>query len=175
MIYKPVPTIISEIVSEVRSSVGLKNGAPYFDFGTTNEVVNRLMEKTNSPDLYSKKYPLIWMLINDALEEDVQPKLATPRLFKDLTIIFCTETKSEYTSAERYEKTIMPILRPLYESFMYYLGKNQSLISDNYNHGYYENLFWGRNGVYGREGNVFNDRIDAIIIDNLDLRVKQTC
>jgi len=40
-----------------------------------------------------------------------------------------------------------------------------------------DRLFWGRSGLYGNEGNIFNDHLDAIEIQNLSLslRLNKNC
>lgn len=171
MTYKPVPYVIGEVVAEVA-----KKFTVYYDYGTTLEVVNRLSVKSESSQFFDKKYPLIWMLIGDNIKEEIDYNKAIKRKAIGVSIIICSQTKREYSSKERYEHLFIPVLRPLYDEFIKQLKLNKSIGSENkYNHTYYENLFWGRNGLYGREGNIFNDMIDAIVIDDLDLLVLQNC
>lgn len=171
MIYRPIVDIIKDVVAAVAV-----NTPVFYDYGTTLEVTNRLRQKTDSDNYYDKKYPLIWYLIGDSVKEEIDDKKATRRKVVENSIIICTETRAEYSSEERYTKVFKPILRPLYDSFIYELKLNKELRSlDSYNHAYYENLFWGKNGLYGHEGNIFNDKIDAIIIDSLDLLIIETC
>lgn len=176
MIYRPIVDIIGDVVSDVRLDFTQDNIIPFYDYGTTLEVVNRLSAKTKSDDFYDKKYPLIWYLIGDSIKEEVDNKKSIKRQVTDISIIICTETNAEYTSEERYTNVIKPILRPLYDSFMSKLKLNKQLKSiDGFKHNYFENLYWGRNGLYGHEGNIFNDLIDAIIIDSMDLFIIETC
>lgn len=171
MIYKPLAYIIEDIVAKVALSFSC-----FYDFGTTNEVVNRLTAKTESDTHFDKKYPLIWFVIGNSVEEEVNPRAAVRRSATDVSIIICTETLAEYTSRERYANNFIPILRPLYDAFLHELSFNKEVKSKNgFVHSYYENLFWGRNGLYGNEGNIFNDRLDAIIIDKLELLVIESC
>lgn len=176
MTYNPLSYLIENIVDQVRLNYAEEKVLPYFDFGVTLEVVNRLKLKTESDLFYDKKYPLVWHLINGNVSEKVDYSKTNPREAQDVTIIICTQTSNDYTSRDRYENTFIPTLRPIYDLFMYYLRKSKELKStDNYTHSYSENLFWGREGLYGHEGNIFDDRIDAIIIDNLKLRVIESC
>lgn len=176
MIYRPIVDIIEEVVTEVRNDFTSEQNIPFYDYGTTLEVVNRLRMKTDSNQFYDKKYPLIWYVIGDSINEEVDSKKATKRQVKSNTIIICTKTKAEYSSKERYTNVIKPILRPLYDLFMLKLKQNKTVRSiDGFKHEYYENLFWGRAGLYGHDGNIFNDRLDAIIIDSMDLFIIETC
>ena len=172
MIYRPIVDIIEEVVAQVAIDIP----GVFYDYGTTLEVANRLRTKTDSDNYYDKKYPLIWYVIGDSVEEEIDSKKATPRRVLSNSIIICTETAAEYSSKERYANVIKPILRPLYDSFISKIKLNPSLRSLNgFKHKYYENLFWGRNGLYSHDGNIFNDKIDAIIIDSLDLLIIETC
>lgn len=181
MIYKPVPHIIGDIVAEVRKEFSgteeAPNGTiPYYEYGTALEVVNTLSRKTESQEFSDKKYPLIWFLIKDSIKQEVDLKKANHRKVSDITLIFCTETIADYVASERYDNTFIPTLRPLYDAFVYYLRRSNQLASKNgFKHNYYENLFWGRDGLYGHTGNIFNDRLDAIIVDNLDLFIIEKC
>lgn len=174
--YNPLSYLIENVVDQVRENYTAEKTIPYYDFGVALEVVNRLKQKTDSDLYYNKKYPLIWHLINGSVEEKVDNKKTNPREAQNVTIIICTQTDQNYSARERYENIIIPILRPLYESFMFHLNKSKELKSiDKFSHDYSENLFWGRDGLYGHEGNVFDDRVDAIIIDNLPLKIIESC
>jgi len=173
MIYRPVPYVIKDIVDTLRDKFSEEKVLPYFDFGTTVEVVNRLKQKSESPTYSDKRYPLIWYLIDGSVKEEV---VLGKRIVKNVTIIICNQTTREFTSTERYENNFTPILRPLYDAFMINM-KNSTLVrsSDNYKHEYYENLFWGNEGLYGATGNIFDDMLDAIIIRGLDLSLIESC
>ena len=180
LIYKPLPFLISDIVDKVRINFDTNEVKvfPIFDYGTGIEIVNRLSEKDGDIDNFNKKYPLIWLYFKDSvLSENVDPtKGIRSRNPIDVTIVICAESKQEYTSKERYDNTIIPTLRPLYEMFMYYLNRSAKVKSiDGFKHKYTENLFWGRDGLYGHTGNILNDKVDAIIIENLNLQIIESC
>lgn len=175
MTYKPLPRIIEEIApSQVVINDVLTN--IYYDFGVAIEVVNRLKLKTTDPILRAKKYPLIWFLIQDSVKEDIDYRKNPVRNTNEISIIICTETEKGFTSAERYDNVILPILRPIYDSFIINIKKSKLVKSKTkFFHEYSENLFWGANGLYGHIGNIFDDNIDAIIIENLDLSIVNNC
>lgn len=176
MIYRPVPYIIKEIVDNLRNKYTEEKILPYFDFGTTVEVVNRLKKKSEHPDYSEKRYPLIWYLIDGSIKEDVGNIRSNVRIAKNVTIIICNQTTRDFTSTERYENNFIPVLRPIYDAFMLQM-KNSNLVrsTNGYEHEYYENLFWGNEGLYGATGNIFDDMLDAIIIKGLDLLLIESC
>lgn len=176
MIYRPVPYIIKDIVDNLRDKYTEEKILPYFDFGTTIEVVNRLKIKSESPDHSDKRYPLIWCLIDGSVKESVGDIRSNNRVAKDVTIIICNQTDRDFTATERYENNFIPVLRPIYDAFMYHMKISKLVRSSNgYQHEYYENLFWGNEGLYGATGNIFDDMLDAIIIKGLDLMLIESC
>lgn len=176
MIYKPVPYIIKDIVDNLRDKYTEEKILPYFDFGTTIEVVNRLKIKSENPTSSDKRYPLIWYLIDGSVKETVGDIRANNRIAKDVTIIICNQTDRDFTATERYENNFIPVLRPIYDALMYHMKTSKLVRSSNgYQHEYYENLFWGNEGLYGATGNIFDDMLDAIIIKGLDLMLIESC
>ncbi|MCK5017843.1 MAG: hypothetical protein KAS32_12340 [Candidatus Peribacteraceae bacterium] len=183
MTYRPTPKVIGDIIPKVRvalngTHVKFDGITPFYDYGTTTEVVNRLTKMTASTTEYDKKYPLIWLLIDDGtIHEKITPQNSVKRAVQNLQIVICTQSNESFTTAERYTNIVEPILRPIYDSLMSNIKKSKLVSSADkkYEHDYYENLFWGRTGLYGREGNIFNDRIDALIIDNLKLLIIKNC
>lgn len=176
MIYRPITHLIGDIVAEVRSDFSLEGVIPFYDYGVTLEVVNRLKQKTQNPDYEYKKYPLIWYLIDGSIEELVADNLSNKRTVQNATVIICTQTDATYTSEDRFNNTFIPILRPLYDSFMFHLKRSNLVRSTDYfKHTYHENLFWGRDGLYGHTANIFDDKLDAIIIENLQLSIIEKC
>jgi hypothetical protein len=142
-----------------------------FMWGHPIEIVNTLGDWTKHDDLKFDKFPLI------ALFTDIP-------IFKNkygdydgtlLEIIIATGTERTYDSPTREIKTFAPILRPLYTYFMEELERSNVFAVNDVNtdlkHEYNERFFWGKQGIYGNVGNVFNDFIDAIQIRNLDLKV----
>lgn len=173
-IYKPLPYIIGEVVDIIKTK--LIDSTVNYQYGTTTEVVNTLKKMAESKDYKNLRYPLVWLVIPDSLEETVDNRLATKRSVEDVTIIICNQTKKDYSTMERYENNIIPILRPIYDLLIYYIENSGKFASTNkFYHKYTENLQWGREGLYGNTGNVFNDYIDAITIDGLNLRIIENC
>lgn len=176
MTYRPLAHIIGDVVKMVRDDFTPEKVIPFYDYGTTIEVVNRLKRKTESPEWEYKKYPLIWYVIDGSVKESVENNKSAVRTVSNCSLIICTQTLSELTSEERYAQNFIPVLRPIYEAFFFQLKKSNLLKSSNYfNHTCYENLFWGKEGLYGHQGNIFDDRLDAIIIDNLELSIIEKC
>ena len=136
------------------------------------EVIETLGQRDKSDSLVFKKYPLI------ALFQDF-PEAMTgttgiphePRLH----MIIAGATRQDYKAPERYEKNFKPVLYPIYSEFLHQLSLHPAFISQSawkIPHTKTDRLYWGREGLWGNEGNIFNDWIDCIEIRDLRLKVK---
>lgn len=173
--------IIGDIVTEVRTDVdkpsGINADAPYYLYGHPLDVIKELTLKDRSVTEKSKKYPLIALLqdFEEGIGEDHRVQSST-----SLNVIIALNTKGDYNSEQRYDNSFRNILYPLYDLFVeklissgWFLNVSPDLIP----HTKIDRLYWGRSGLYGNEGNVFNDRLDAIEIQNLllDLNLVKRC
>jgi len=136
-----------------------------FDHGHPLEIVNNVQQYSQSDTLKYESFPRI-CLFHDFEEKITFEKLVT------LDIIIVTDTDPAYTAPQRYTNSFDPILTPLYNLFMAELAASDYIgTTDNnyFKHTKIDRLYWGKNGLYGNTGNIFNDFIDAIEINKLEL------
>lgn len=173
-VYTPVITnvvnVLGDIVANVRAEYDATNNEkPYYLHGHPLEIISTLQEYTSIASLKLKKFPLI------ALFEDFE-STGEDGIFltkAKLNVFIITDSLQKYKAPERYVNTFDAVLTPLYqllekylrESNLIYLQENKP-IGTPINH-----LYWGRNGLYGNDGNVLNDFVDAIEIKNLEFNV----
>ena len=81
-------------------------------------------------------------------------------------------TKAEYTTKQRREFNFTPKLDPLYSEFIHALDNfiGIAIISENWD--ITRRYYWGSQLV---EKNIFNDKLDAIEIKNLEIEVNINC
>lgn len=148
----------------------------YFMHGHPIEIVNRLQAKVQNPDAKDKRFPLIILLHDFKINRN---KDAATYGSTSVNLIIAALTKSSYNSDERKENVFKPVLYPILKELL-----NQIEISGYYSVGLNgvqydqtDRYFWGKNGLYGNTGNIFNDFLDAIDIENLKLVIenKQDC
>ena len=169
---KPIPEIISDVVAAVRSEYDTVGGEkPYFMHGHPREIVQILSRKTSSSEWKYKKYPLI-VLFQD-FDEQINGDIRTA----SLNIVICTNTKNDFEASERYEETFLTTLYPIFDLFMKHFKKSKYLntLPANITYTKTDRLYWGRTGLYGNDGNIFNDFIDAIEIQNLSASYLLNC
>ena len=162
--------IIGDVVTEVRKAYDPTNLVrPFYLYGHPLEIFNILSEKTQSETFKYSKYPLI------ALYLDFEEKHRYTTEISGINIAILTETKPEFSSANRYDQTFTPILQPIYDLFMAVLKKSQYVQSKDFEHTKIDRLYYGKKDVYGNSGNIGNDALDAIIITDLKLKLTQKC
>lgn len=146
-----------------------------FLWGHPIEVVKTLQDYTNHEDLRYEKFPLI------ALFTDIP---VSKYKYGDydgvsLRIIIANGTLPTYDSPTREDKNFIPVLRPIFNHFITALKKSSvfSFVDEmsDLKYDYVERYYWGREGLYGNAGNIYNDHVDAIEIRNLELKVNAQC
>ncbi len=167
------PVYIVDIMAEVVTAVAASLAMPvYYMHGHPLEVCDRLTKMTSGAISQAKKYPLV------ALFQDFDEDRGTDGTIyteAKLHMIIAAMTSPKYTAAERYTKNFKPVLYPVYDELLYQLMLHpDTLVTDarQIKHTKTDRLFWGKNGLFGNESNIFNDFIDCIEIQNLLLTIK---
>lgn len=174
--------IIEEIVTSVRDDTdkpaALDTDEPFYMYGHPLEIINTLSKKDRHDVQKYNKYPII-ALFQD-FTETMGEHQAVQSSVQDLNIIIAVNTSPDYVSSERYTNTFKTVLYPLYNLLIKHIVKSKwfrNIDPGLVPHTKIDRVYWGRSGLYGNEGNVFNDHIDAIEIQDLslELRLKQNC
>jgi len=166
--------IIESVVDDVREDYtppsGFDPDAPFYMYGHPIEIINTLMEKEKSGTLKFKKYPLI-ALFQDFEEDKGEEQSINARV--SLNIVIAVMTDPDYRSEDRYTNTFKPVLYPLYNKLLEKIAASGyfQVAPGNIRHRKIDRVYWGRTGLYGNEGNIFNDYIDAIEIENMELSI----
>lgn len=172
--YVIVSATSTEIVFEAETGIEFEGEAwsakaPYYFYGHISEIVDKLSELTNGGILAYQKYPLI-ALFNDFEERKFEGGKSA-----SLNLIIANLTIPTYVAKDRYDNNFKPVLYPLLYNFEKALLKSKSVETINFEYTKIDRLFWGKEGLYKNEGNIFNDFIDAIEINNLELKFKNNC
>lgn len=175
------------IVDEVGAIVGLvstnllaylqsidpKIEAVHYQHGHPKEIIETLAQKDKSSTMQFSKYPLV------ALFQDF-PERHTGEIGFDsevsLHIVIVQSTLATYKADERYSKNFKPILYPIYYELLKQFNFSKRFSTYGVStipHTKIDRLYWGKEGLYGSEGNIFNDRLDCIEIRDLRLKVNQ--
>jgi hypothetical protein len=162
MTFPNIVTLIGNAVAQCRE---IGSDAPYYYYGHPLEIVNTLMEKDSSDIWKLKKYPAIFLFHNFEEKRDAFSSES------ELQIIIVTDTIPEWKSADRYANVFNPVLIPLYERFIYELGRTVSMkFSGEHTMKLYP--YWGSD-ITG--ANVANDYADAIELKAVKVKTFVTC
>ena len=140
-----------------------------YHHGHPLEIVNLFKQATHLESVKFEQFPAVCLL------QDFPEKFEGVNRDVELNIIIVTDTERSYQAAERYRATFKPILYPLCDMFLNALIESDYIHGQQFDYTRYDRLYWGKNGLYGNAGNIFNDFIDAIELDNLRLKILKSC
>jgi hypothetical protein len=164
---------IVDVFSEIVAAVAVKLAIPvYYMHGHPLEVVNRLTEMTKFGTTEGKKYPLVALFqdFDEQKGDEVDQYTVTK-----LHLIIANQTRNGYNATERYTKNFKPVLYPVYDELLYQIMRHKDTIVQDerlIKHTKTDRLYWGKNGLFGNDGNIFNDYIDCIELTDLQLTIK---
>lgn len=143
----------------------------YYAHGHPREIVNDLQAKLRDDNLKDKRLPLIMLFHDYEVLRNSNVYYGTA----NLNIAIAALTQQNWSTAERYVNTFKPILEPIYFELLRQLGKSTYFVNAlaMVEHTKIDRVFWGRTGIYGNEGNTFNDYLDCIELKGTKLTVKQ--
>jgi len=165
---KIVAAVSAEMLPQLQAYDPLIS-AVHYEHGHPIEVINKMGAKDKLPTERFNKYPLI------ALFEDFPEKDGVVSLH----LIIARATKPTYDAPKRYELNFNPVLTPVFDSLMKQIS--YSTFFKEYSERTIERqkinrVSWGKEGLFGSQGNIFNDYIDCIEVRDLSLRLAEpTC
>ncbi len=142
--------------------------AVYYMFGHPLEIVTRLQQLSQSTTQKDKKYPLV------ALFTDI-PVVHKPGFYGEakMNIIIATLTKPEFTAPQRLQNNFKPILQPIKDELLNQIDRYTGFTHEGeLSYTEIERYYWGKQGLYGNNANVFNDYIDCIELQNVTVTLK---
>jgi hypothetical protein len=174
-----VQAVIAEVLAQIQAAelaaLGSTNITTInYQYGHFRELIVTLAQWDTDPSLRMGKYPMIYV-VQDFVEH--RGKLAGVYADLSLQVIVCHQTEADYKITDRYAKVFKPVLYPIYYSFLKNLAlSNMTFPSspDLISHDKYDRSFWGTSKVVGSGGtdrSVLNDFVDAIDIQNLQLKI----
>lgn len=164
--------VFGDIVSNVRSEYDLVSGEkPFYLYGHILDILERLSTKDRSSTLKFKKYPLI-ALIQD-FEEQTEGWSKYGYTLPEIKVIIVAKTLPGYDSTTRYAKTFKPTLYPIYDLLLTKIGESNfiDVQTSHIQKSKFDRVYWGREKIFGVDGHVFNDYLDAIEIRFKNLQV----
>lgn len=143
-----------------------------FSKSSFDELIETLFQADKSGEERFKKYPLVHLVQDIAIERgsDIGFYGTT-----NLTIVFIHQTQQNFKTDERDEKVFKPVLWPIYYEFMEQLKRSAWILNPwqntgEFRHRVIKRAFWG-NRKLETSKNILNDYVDAIEVQNLQLKI----
>jgi hypothetical protein len=167
-----LPEMFRYVTADVKTRLGIS--VLHYEHGHPREIIDTLLSMTKSHTQTANKFPLI-ALYQDYPEE----RGGNTRFYKvKLQLIICMLSRPNYTAAVRLEKTFKPVLYPIYEMLLQSVAKSgyfREHAANLVKHTKTDRVFWGKSGLYGTEGLIMNDYIDAIELTDFELSPEIKC
>ena len=165
--------LIDDIIKDKVALAATELGRPiYFMHGHILEIIQELKKLSEDKASKAMRYPLVALLRDFPETKGQEIGIYSEARF---TLMIVTRTEPTYSSEKRKAISFIPILYPIWEALEKQLlwspQIHQSGIGLDYTQ--VDHYFWGREGIYGSDGNIFNDWIDCIEIRDLNLKIKQ--
>lgn len=140
----------------------------HYEFGHPLELVATLQEMTKDPSKQNLKYPFIGLLTDIPVDKDVVGFYGTGKF----TIIIATLSLNTYKAKERLVKNFKPILQPIKVELERQLNLlPQFTTEEGIKYTEIEHYYWGKQGLYGNQGNIFNDWVDCIELRDIQVNI----
>lgn len=162
----------SDAIAPSKGNSGTLQPVINFLYGHGTEIINDLNDMLKNATYAKQRFPVVCLFLDnkERIENDGFQSTVTLR-----RLVIATDTDRNYSSAQRKAANFDVILNPLYELFISRLYWSTGVQSDYPKHERWERYFWGKEGLYGNTASIFNENIDAIEINNLELKILKTC
>ena len=171
--FGPIVSAVSTALLPQLQLVNPRITGVHYEFGHPLEIIETLTEKQSGTTQAFNRYPLVALFLDiDPVDRGGQVGIYAEYTLH-MAIIHATEPN--YKALQRKEKVFKPILDPIYTELFKQIGNRGDLfqIEDRelIQHRPVRRYYWGRQGLFGNTGNIFNDAVDCIEIKNLKLKV----
>lgn len=167
---------VSDALTASLQQIDPKITGVHYEHGHPKEIIQKLNEKNKVDAFKFKRFPLV-ALFQDFPEQ----RMTEPGLEYEVTLhmIIARVTDANYDATKRYDENFKPFLYPIYfellkkiHALSFGLWKPfQTNSPGSIRHTKIDRLYWGREGMYGNEGHIMNDKIDCIEIRDLKLLI----
>lgn len=146
--------------------------AVHYDYGHPLEIIETLSQKSEAGgDFVYQKYPLVALFLDADLRRGNE--IGVYGEFT-LHIAIIRGTDPTYKAKQRDDMNFKPVLMPIYLELMKQIRRSGVFFITSEQmipHSPINRYYWGKQGLYGNEGNIFNDHVDCIEIKDLKLKV----
>jgi hypothetical protein len=144
--------------------------AVHYLYGHPLEIINTIGQYDQGKTTQYDKYPVVAFFLDSEIDRN-DPTIYGEQTVNLAIIRDCFDAAGNEVAKERDTNNFIPVLMPIYIELMEQI--KLSGLNSGYGiplHRMTSRYYWGRNGLFKNDANIFNDRVDAIEIN--DLRIK---
>jgi len=170
-VLKPIVDKVSaNLLPQLQQADEMITGVHY-QYGHPLEIVNTLGQFTQGETSRYNKYPLIALFL-DTTEDVGRDKGVYAEYNLHLAIIRACKSPNQ-VAKERDDFNFKPVLIPIYLELMKQMKYSGVFtgFTDKIPHRKTNRYYWGKEGLFGNEGNIFNDWVDCVEIENLKVKI----
>lgn len=161
------PYIVTDIFKDVVANVAIALAKPVYAYATTLKELNEsLQQLSESPSLFDKKFPLVWLVEPFTVTNDL------PTMYgkvSELRMFIMTDSEKNYKTEERREINYRPTLWPIKYALKEEMGQRKEFFGYAPKQSFQETdyYYWGEN-----QQNVLNDVVDTIELKFFNIKIQ---
>lgn len=170
--FKAIVQKVSDKLTSKLQAFDSKITGIHYLYGHPLEIVNILKEKSEGGSTKFQRYPLVAFFLDSEVDRTDFQFYGEQRCH--LAVIRPCKFDGTEKAEQRDLKNFIPVLTPIYMELLRqinYSGVVESSGENSFPHKVTNRYYWGREGLFGNQGNIFDDRVDAIEIEDLKLKI----
>ena len=163
--------LIYVIFEQIVASAAILSGINInYQYGDLIEINDNLTKMSSTPKFAARKFPLVWLLL--PIKGKKSPENRGVDFECPVSLVIAEYTGKDYKTPERLDKNFKTKLIPIFEALSEAILNSEDLQFEKHRlepFDYSDQPFWGRG-----DKQPFTDYIDAIFIENLNIKIKKT-
>lgn len=173
--FKPIVQAVSgKLLTQLKAFDSAITGVHY-QYGHPLEIIKTLGQYDQGSTTKFDKYPLVAFFLDMPMQRGGNVGVYGEATVHIAIIRACKNPN--HTAEERDVNNFKPILTPIYLELMKQIGYRGDLFQlvspFQIPHKVTYRYYWGKQGLFGNEANIFNDWVDCIEIENLRLKINE--
>lgn len=145
----------------------------HYQYGHPLEIINTIGMLDEGKTSKYKRYPLVAFFLDSKIKRGSEVGIYGEQTVNMAIIRACKDANQN--AKERDEFNFIPVLTPIYIELMEQIAFRGDLLkvisAESIEHEATNRYYWGKEGLFGNDGNIFNDWVDAIEINNMKLKI----
>lgn len=165
------PYIITDVFTDIIAAVAAKLGKPVYSYyGYIQELDETLIQYNQSPALFDKKYPLVWLSQPFTITAGKLPQLYAE--LSELRMFIIKDSVKEWKAKDRMEKNYKPVIYPIFYELINQMALSKAFIGykAKMNYQFTDRYYWGE-----LQKNVLNDVVDIIEVKFTNIKISNKC